>query len=74
MTKYFPSDEDGVFDEESFRNHISWLIRKGVHSIGFNCEADFDYNDAERKRITEILVDEVSGRVPFFMGASAWDT
>lgn len=74
MTKYFPSDEDGVFDEESFRNHIRWLIKKGVHAIGLNCGADFDYNDAERRRVTEILVEEVNGRVPCIMGASAWDT
>ncbi len=74
MTKYHPCDEDGAIDEESFRNHIDWLIKKGVHAIGVNCGADFDYNDTERKRITEILVEEVSGRVPCFMGASAWDT
>jgi 4-hydroxy-tetrahydrodipicolinate synthase len=74
MTKYFPSDEEGAIDEESFRNHIRWLIRKGVHAIGVNCGADFDYNDAERRRITEILVEEVNGRVFCLMGASAWDT
>jgi 4-hydroxy-tetrahydrodipicolinate synthase len=74
MTKYHPCDENGAIDEESFRNHLNWLIRKGVHAVGVNCGADFDYNDAERKRITEILVEEVSGRIPCYMGASAWDT
>jgi len=74
LTKYHPCDEDGSIDEESFRNHINWLIKKGVYAIGLNCGADFDYNDAERKRITEILVEEVNGRVPCYMGASAWDT
>ena len=74
LTKYCPSDEDGVIDEKSFRTHIRWLIKKGVHVIGFNCGADFDYHDAERRRITEILVEEVSGKVPCIMGASAWDT
>ncbi|MFQ5860559.1 MAG: dihydrodipicolinate synthase family protein, partial [Dehalococcoidia bacterium] len=74
MTKYFPSDDDGALDEESFRNHLRWMLSKGVHAIGVGCGADFDYNDAERKRITEILVDEVNGRVPCWAGASAWDT
>ena len=74
LPKYVPSDEDGSIDEQSFRNHIRWLIRKGVHVIGFNCGADFDYNDAERKRITEILVEEINGRIPCIMGASGWDT
>lgn len=74
LTKYHPCDEDGVIDEEDFRKHINWLIEKGVHAVGVNCGADFDYNDAERKRITEILVEEVNGRIPCFMGASAWDT
>lgn len=72
-TKYYPCDDDGAFDEESFRNHISWLIRKGVHAIGVNGGADFDYTDAERKRVVKILIDEVNGRVPCFMGASALD-
>lgn len=74
LTKYCPSDKDGAIDEKSFRNHLRWLIRKGVHVIGFNCGADFDYHDAERRRITEILVEEVNGKIPCMMGASAWDT
>jgi dihydrodipicolinate synthase/N-acetylneuraminate lyase len=74
LTKYAPCDEDGAFDEKSFRNHIKWLLRKGVHVIAFNSGADFDYNDAERRRFTEIIVEEVNGKVPTIVGASAWDT
>jgi len=74
LTKYCPCDEDGAFDEKSFRNHIRWLLRKGVHVVAFNSGADFDYNDAERRKFTEIIVEEVNGRVPTIVGASAWDT
>jgi 4-hydroxy-tetrahydrodipicolinate synthase len=74
MTKYCPSDEDGVFDEISFRNHIRWLLKKRIHVVGFNGGADFDYNDAERRRFTQILVEEINGQVPLIVGASAWDT
>ena len=74
MTKYYPCDAEGSIDEESFRNHIRWLLKKRVHAIGVNCGADFDYTDDERKRITEILVEEIGGRIPCYMGASAWDT
>lgn len=74
MTKYHPCDENGAIDEESFIRHLNWLVDKGVHAVGVNCGADFDYNDKERKRITELLVKEVNGRIPCYMGASAWDT
>jgi len=73
-TKFLPCKEDGELDVESFRNHLNWMIEKGANSIGVNAGADFHYNDAERKEITKILVDEVNGRVPCYMGASAFDT
>jgi 4-hydroxy-tetrahydrodipicolinate synthase len=74
LTKYAPCDEDGAFDERSFRNHIRWLLKKGIHIMAFNSGADFDYNDAERRRFAEIILEEVKGRVPTIIGASAWDT
>jgi 4-hydroxy-tetrahydrodipicolinate synthase len=74
LTKYSPCDEDGVFDEKSFRGHIRWLLKKGIHVIALNSGADFDYNDAERRRFGEIVVEEVNGKVPTIIGASAWDT
>ncbi len=73
LTKYHPCDAEGAIDEKDYRAHIRWLIKKGVHSIGVTCGADFDYSDAERRRMTEILVEEVNGRIPCLAGASAWD-
>ncbi len=73
-TKYLPCKEDGELDKESFRRHLRWMIEKGVDAIGVNAGADFHYSDAERKEITKILVDEVNGKVPCYMGASAFDT
>jgi 4-hydroxy-tetrahydrodipicolinate synthase len=74
ITKYFPTNEDGEFHEPDYRNHIRWLVEKGVHTIGVNAGADFDYSDAMRRRVAEILVNEVDGEIPVCMGASAWDT
>jgi len=74
LTKYPPCDEDGAFDEKSFRTYIRWLLKKRVHVIALNSGADFDYNDAERRRFAEIIVEEVNGKVPCIVGASAWDT
>lgn len=74
LTKYCPCDGDGAFDEKSFRAHIRWLLKKRVHVIALNSGADFDYNDAERRRFGEIIIEEVNGRVPIILGASAWDT
>jgi 4-hydroxy-tetrahydrodipicolinate synthase len=74
VPKYLPSNEDGELDEESFRNLLDWMIEKGANAIGVLAGVDFHYNDAERKKIAKILVDEVNGRVPCFMGASAFDT
>lgn len=72
-SKLFPCDEDGDFDEESYRNHITWMIENGVHSVGTMVGHMFDYSDGERKRAAEIFVDEVDGRVPSVVGIASWD-
>ncbi len=74
LTKYAPCDPDGAFDEPTFRSYIRWVLKKGVHVVAFNAGADFDYNDAERRRLAEIILEEVNGRVPTIIGAQGWDT
>ena len=74
LTKYAPCDRDGAFDEKTFRKYIQWVLKKGVHVVALNAGADFDYNDAERRRMAEILLEEVNGKVPTIVGAQGWDT
>jgi 4-hydroxy-tetrahydrodipicolinate synthase len=70
-TRYEPVDEDGSFDEASFRRYLRWLSDNDVDAL--YVEDVFDYADAHRERVTRILT-EVADDVPMIMGASAWDT
>jgi 4-hydroxy-tetrahydrodipicolinate synthase len=74
LTKYAPCNDDGAFDEKTYRRYIQWVLKKGVHAVALNAGADFDYHDAERRRMTEILLEEVNGKVPTIVGAQGWDT
>ena len=60
-----PFTEDKQIDEEGFRSNINYLIEKGVNGLvgaGTTGEsAAIDHE--EHKKIIEILVDEVDGRV-----------
>lgn len=72
-SKFLPCDADGAFDETSFRNLLSWMIDNGVSAVGQFQGHVYDYSDAMRRRVAEICVDEVDGRVPIVFGVAAWD-
>ena len=61
-----PFAEDGGVDEQRLRDHVDFLIDSGVHglvpcgSTGEFAALSFD----ERKRVTEIVIGQASGRVP----------
>ena len=74
LTKYAPCNEDGAFDEKTYRRYIQWVLKKGVHAVALNAGADFDYHDADRRKMAEILLEEVNGRVTTIVGAQGWDT
>jgi dihydrodipicolinate synthase/N-acetylneuraminate lyase len=74
LSKFYPCDENGAIDEESYRRYIRWLIEAGVNGIGDNIGADFDYySDAERLHMDEILIEEVNNCAMTFIGVSSWD-
>jgi len=60
-----PFNSDGTIDESAYRNHIEFLIEKGVHGLfpigtmgeGINIPLD------EKKRIVDILVDQNKDRI-----------
>jgi len=67
-----PMDERGQINEAEMRRHINWLIRAGVHGLYPNgSSGEFTrFTAAERRRITQIVVEEAAGRVPIIAGAA----
>lgn len=71
-----PFDEDRKVDEEGFRSNINYLIDKGVNGLlaaGTTGESATLTHD-EHKKLIEILVDEVNGRVQTVAGAGSNST
>jgi len=65
-----PLKEDESLDEEGLRALINYLIEGGVHGI-FCCGSQgeiYSLTDGERRKVIDITVDEVNGRVPVYAG------
>ncbi len=67
-----PLDDRGQIDERELRRFVSWLIDRGVHGLYPNgSTGEFTrFNEAERRRIVQIVCDENAGRVPVLAGAA----
>lgn len=68
-----PFRGDDSVDEDALRQEINFTIAKGaaaVGALGITSEV-FKLTDAERFRITEIVVEECAGRVPTVIAAGA---
>lgn len=71
-----PFTDDGELDENSLREHINYLLSQGIHGIlvnGSTGEAE-NLSREERKRIIQITVEEVGGRVPVIAGTGVPST
>lgn len=67
-----PFDEQGRLDEESLRSLTAFLIAAGAQGLvplGILGEV-FKLSDAERLRVTKIVLDEAAGRVPVVVGTA----
>jgi 4-hydroxy-tetrahydrodipicolinate synthase len=63
-------------DEEGLREIIKYLIENGVHGL-FVCGSQgeaYALRDEERKRVIEVTVGEVNGRVPVYAGTGGVTT
>ncbi len=70
-----PFHEDGAIDEESLRRLIDFNIAAGVHGLGVALGSEiFKLTEAERERVTRIVVDQASGRVPVVINSGAAGT
>lgn len=71
-----PFATDGSVDEKSLRAFVEWQVSEGIHFVvpcGSTGEAATMSAD-EHRRVVEITVQQVSGRVPVVAGAGSNDT
>ena len=71
-----PFTVDGSIDEGALRAFVEWQVGEGVHMVipcGSTGEA-VTLAPAEHRRVVEITVEQVDGRVPVIAGAGSNDT
>ncbi len=71
-----PFTADGSLDENALRAFVEWQVTEGVHMVipcGSTGEA-VTLSPAEHRRVVEITVETVNGRVPVIAGAGSNDT
>jgi 4-hydroxy-tetrahydrodipicolinate synthase len=71
-----PFTSDGSLDEKALRAFVEWQVTEGIHFVvpcGSTGEAATMTPD-EHRRVVEITVDQVAGRVPVVAGAGSNDT
>ena len=72
-----PTRDDGErLDEERLRSHLEYLIERGVNGVAVlgSTGAIGSFTDEERRRITNVAVEHVKGRVPVIVGTGALTT
>ena len=68
-----PFHEDGTIDEEGYRQNINWLIDNdvdGLVAVGTTGESATLTHD-EHRRVLDIMIDEVDGRVTTIAGTGS---
>ena len=71
-----PFTPGGDVDEGALRRFVAWQLAEGVHFVvpcGSTGEAA-TLSAAEHRRVVEVVVEEVAGRVPVVAGAGSNDT
>jgi 4-hydroxy-tetrahydrodipicolinate synthase len=70
-----PFDEHSRIDEDSLRSLVEFNLAAGVHGLGVAVGSEiFKLSEAERERVTRIVVDQVRGRVPVVINTGAAGT
>ncbi len=66
-------DADGQLDLESQKRVVQYCLRNKAVAIGhFGIASEFHkVSDTDRRRLTETIIEEVSGKVPVFLGVTA---
>jgi len=68
-----PIDDNERIDEKALRSHVDFVIEGGVSGIlAFGSNGEFYMQEKEeQKEILAIILDQVKGRVPVYMGVGA---
>jgi 4-hydroxy-tetrahydrodipicolinate synthase len=68
-----PFDEAYALDEPGLRRVVRFALDCGAHGllVPVNASEWYTLSDAERRRVAEITLDEVSGAVPVIVGVTA---
>ncbi|HDM09974.1 MAG TPA: 4-hydroxy-tetrahydrodipicolinate synthase [Desulfobacteraceae bacterium] len=71
-----PFNPEGDIDEQGFRANIDWYIQEGVHGvICLGSTGEFtSLSLKEQKRVIDLTVEQVNGRVPVIAGTAANST
>jgi dihydrodipicolinate synthase/N-acetylneuraminate lyase len=70
-----PFDLTGEIDEESLRNEVDFAIDAGVHGLGIALGSEvFTFTEAERDRVTAIVVEQTRDRVPIVVNTGSIST
>ncbi|MFH1741162.1 MAG: dihydrodipicolinate synthase family protein [bacterium] len=66
-------DSNGALDEGSQRRLVQYCLQCGSVAVGhFGFASEFHkISDRDRRRLIEVIVEEVAGRVPVFIGVTA---
>lgn len=71
-----PFDRRDALDERAFREFINFTLHSGIHGVfAAGSQGEFwTLSKEEKRRLFEIAVDEVNGRVPVYAGTGAEST
>jgi dihydrodipicolinate synthase/N-acetylneuraminate lyase len=69
-----PFQPDGSLDEQAWRRLLQLYLSQGVHGVLVNGTTGdwFSQTEPERRRVTEIAVEELKGRIPVVIGCTTY--
>ena len=69
-----PFAANGQLDESGWREELRLYLQQGVHGVLVNGTTGewFSQSDAERRRVAEIAVEELRGRIPVIIGCTTY--
>ncbi|MCX7013777.1 MAG: dihydrodipicolinate synthase family protein [Candidatus Sumerlaeota bacterium] len=70
------NDDDESINEQKTREHVDWLILNGIDGIA-PCGSTGEFiamTPEERKRVVEMVIDQVDGRIPVYAGTGHYFT